>query len=140
MLELVIVLNLLNVLDGQPARTLDFSLQDEKLKHTLVSSEQALESIARQIAWQRRLARRVLDFQEFVIAMGNRHFKAVLSVDHFAFESRDILEPILSQVIKLYDHAVLLSFLFFGSKGASHLILGKLWEGKNGSLHSMNFE
>ena len=72
--------------------------------------------------------------------MGNRHFKAVLSVDHFAFESRDILEPILSQVIKLYDHAVLLSFLFFGSKGASHLILGQLWEGKNGSLHSMNFE
>lgn len=115
MLELVIVLNLLNILDGQPAWTLDFPLQDEKLKHALVSSEQALESIPRQVARQRRLARRVLDFQEFVITVGNWHFKAVLSIDHFAFESCNILEPILSQVIKLYDHAVLLSFLFFGS-------------------------
>ena len=115
MLELVIVLNLLNVLDGQPARTLDFSLQDEKLKHALVSSKQALESISCQVAWQRRLASRVLDFQEFVVTMGNGHFKAVLSIDHLAFEPCDILEPILSQVIKLYDHAVLLGFLFFWS-------------------------
>jgi hypothetical protein len=41
-----VIANLLEVFDGQPARTLNFTLENEEFKHTLVSSKHTFESVS----------------------------------------------------------------------------------------------
>lgn len=68
-LEVTIILHFLRVLDGQPAWSLDLSLQDEEFKHTLTSSEETLKSVSRQICWQRGHRGWIFDLQEFVFTV-----------------------------------------------------------------------
>jgi hypothetical protein len=110
-LEIVVFWTLLHVLDSQPARTLDLPFEDEKLQHALVRTEKALESVASEVSWKWRLTCWVFDLQELVVSMRNWHLEAVLSVNHLAFESSDVLESILPQIVELDNHSVLLSLL-----------------------------
>ena len=127
-LEIVVFRTLLHVLDSQPARTLDLSFEYKKLQHALVSSEKALKCVTCEVVWEWRLSRWVFDFQELVVAMSDWHFKAVLPVDHLAFETSDVLESILSQIVELNDHRVLLSLLLLWGQRPSQFILWHLWE------------
>ena len=75
-----------------------------------------------------------------MLTMWDGHFKAILSRNHFAFESSDALKSVLSQVVKLDYHAVLLHFLLLWSQRSTNLLVLHFWKSKDGSLHSVNFE
>ena len=49
------------VSDGHPAGTFDLALKNEKLQHTLVCSEDTIESISREIVRQRRACSIILN-------------------------------------------------------------------------------
>jgi hypothetical protein len=53
--------NLYWVSDSHPAGTFDLALKDEMLQHTLVGSEDTIESISREILRQRRACSIILN-------------------------------------------------------------------------------
>ena len=108
--------DLLGILDGEPARSLDLSLQDEEFKHALIGSKDALESVTSEVWWKRWLIGAVLNLEEFVLSMGNWHLEGVLSGHELTLESANILEPLSSESIKLYHHALLLELLLLFAK------------------------
>ena len=129
---------LLEVLDRQPAWSLDLSLQQEYLEHALVCSKNTLKSITSQVGRKRWIFSWILNFEEFVLSMSNRHFKSVLSGNQFTLESGDILESILPQIIEFNYHALLLLPLFFFAERSSSFVILHFCQSKERSLQAFD--
>jgi hypothetical protein len=72
--------------------------------------------------------------------MTDWHFEAILSGDELAFESLNVLESILSQVIELNNHALLNGCFLFFTKTASSFVGLHLWKSEESSLHSLDLD
>jgi hypothetical protein len=97
---------LLEVPDLYPLRAFQLSLQQEQLKHALIGSKNAFKRISGEVCRQRLVFGRVLNLEELMLSVGNRHFKAIFSRNKLAFEPRDVFESGLTEVIELDYHAL----------------------------------
>ena len=128
------------VLDAKPARAFDFSLQNEQLQHALVGAENALKGVALQSGGKWRLSCRVLDLEEFVFTMWNRHFKTVLARDKLALELGNLFELIGPHRVELHDHAFFERLFFLFTHCLPLCAIFDLRIHKDGSLHTLDFE
>lgn len=72
--------------------------------------------------------------------MRNRHLEAILSGHELALEARDVLEPILPNLIELLLHAHLLNDLLLFTERSPGFVVLHFGKGKDSSLHALNFE
>ena len=134
-----VLLSLNDVLKREPAWSLNLQLQDEELQHTLLSAKDGLKRVAGQIGWQRRHRGRVLDLQYLVLAMLQWRLEAILSVDTFALEHRDILESALANLLKLRVNVRQVFVLLLNGEGSTGLA-AHLWDSVHSPLHAIDFK
>jgi hypothetical protein len=104
----------------------------------LVGTEYGFEGVSGQISWKWWVLCWILNLQELVFSVTDWHLEAILSGNELAFESLDVLESILSQVIELNNHALLNGCFLFFAKTASGFIGLHLWKSEESSLHAFN--
>lgn len=73
---------------------------------------------------------RVLDFEEFVLTVADRHLKGVFSGYKLTFEAWNLLESFLPEIIEIEYHGLLLSLFFIFTQRSSCFVTLHFWKGK----------
>lgn len=123
--------------NSHPRRSLYLSLDQEKLKHGLVSAENGLESLSFLGAFGKRwLGSVVLNFKEGHFFSWDGHLESVLPLNEFAFPVGYLLQAFVLDFLEFLMHFQKLSFLLRIRQNFSFKC--KLRKSIEFSLHSLD--
>ena len=130
----------LRVCDGEPARTADLSLQNKKLKHGLLAAEHRFESVAGEPVRHGWHSGWILDLEQAVLSVRQRHLKAVLASHALALPLCDLLHSTFSNLFELGKHIGEEFVFFLLGQGTARFVPFDLGQHVNTSFHALHLQ